>query len=202
MIRRTPGRRGSHMSVELERAFEVYFEEIERCIHMKCYWALAHILVVLPDVCAALETENWETPDRGYIDWCNLYFSSKMSGQDRYSMRCVLLHQGRTVMGHRLIKSVSLVWPADTGDIPHEVTYDFGEGRTNIPVDVTRMAEDTKQAVRRWFADLQKPENASRMSNVQRHLPWLARKGRKAISGATGITITIPTVSSTGGYGK
>ncbi len=187
-------------SEELERAFEVYFEEINRCIQMKCYWALVHILAVLPNVCAALETEDGETPDRGYIDWCNRYFPSEMSGQDRYSVRCVLLHQGRTVMGHRLDKSVSFVWPTDTGNVPHGVTYDFGEGRTNIPVDVTRMAEDTTQAVRRWFADLQKPENRSRVRNVQRHLPWLARKGQKAIQSISGITL--PTLSSTGGYGK
>ena len=157
-----------------------------------------HILVVLPDVCAALEADDGETPDGGYKDWCNLYFSPGLSAQDRYSIRCVLLHQGRTVMGHRLAKSVSFVWPTDTGSVLHEVIHDFGEGRTNIQVDVIRMTEDTRQAVRRWFADLQKPGNESRLSNVQRHLPWLARKGQKDIPGT--VRITRPTLSSTGGY--
>lgn len=185
-------------SEELEGAFKLYFEEINRCIQMKCYWALVHVLVALPDVCAALESEDGEVPDGGYMDWCNCYFSSAMSARDRYSVRCVLLHQGRTVVGRKMYKSVSFVWPTESGNVSHEIIYDLGGGHINITVDVTGMAEDTRQAVHRWFADLQKPENKSRLSNVQRHLPWLARKGQKVIPGT--VRITSPTLSSTGGY--
>ena len=33
---------------ELERAFHVYFGEIERCRTNDCHWALLHVLVSLP----------------------------------------------------------------------------------------------------------------------------------------------------------
>ena len=33
---------------ELEDAFEVHFDEMENCEQHKCYWALLHLVVVLP----------------------------------------------------------------------------------------------------------------------------------------------------------
>src|SRR5262249_48212310 len=39
---------------ELERAFALYFDEIARCRASGLYLALLHLLVALPDVCAAL----------------------------------------------------------------------------------------------------------------------------------------------------
>jgi hypothetical protein len=48
---------------ELEKAFAVYFDEIERCRRAGAYWALLHVVVALPDICAALESENgWPHP--------------------------------------------------------------------------------------------------------------------------------------------
>jgi hypothetical protein len=36
-------------AADLERAFKTYFDEIGRCTASKCYWALLHLVVVLPD---------------------------------------------------------------------------------------------------------------------------------------------------------
>jgi hypothetical protein len=58
------------------------------------------------------------------------------------------------------------------------------------------MAEETREAIHRWFDDLQKPEKEQLLKNVQRYLPQLVRTGKKSIPGITGIQTS--TVSSTG----
>ena len=40
---------------DLTTAFNVYFDEMTACEKNGCYWALLHLLVSLPDICAALE---------------------------------------------------------------------------------------------------------------------------------------------------
>jgi len=43
---------------QLRNDFALYIEEIQRCENAKCYWALLHVLLALPDVCASLETDQ------------------------------------------------------------------------------------------------------------------------------------------------
>jgi hypothetical protein len=61
---------------QLRNDFALYVEEIERCEKAKCYWALLHVLLTLPDVCATLETDSTsKKPSVGdrYIAWCDAY---------------------------------------------------------------------------------------------------------------------------------
>ena len=57
---------------QLRNDFALYIEEIERCENAKCYWALLHVLLALPDVCASLEADpaaaSTKVGDR-YVDW-------------------------------------------------------------------------------------------------------------------------------------
>src|SRR5437773_5340556 len=87
---------------DLEQAFKTYFDEMDRCVTASCYWALLHMVVVLPDICAALEHDKGDTTGdtgRCYEDWCSRYWSpSAISERRRWEIRCALLHQGRTVL--------------------------------------------------------------------------------------------------------
>ena len=56
----------------LDSAFQIYWDEMDRCRAARTYWALLHVTICLPDICAALErrtgTENlgqWSEPPRG-----------------------------------------------------------------------------------------------------------------------------------------
>jgi len=185
--------------VELEHAFEVYFAEIERCVRNKCYWALLHLLVILPDICAALQADDGEADDGRYRNWCRQNFpgDKTFTPEDRYAIRCTLLHQGRTITSRGQYGSFSFVQPTDTGSVFHRLVTDFGAGiGPNLTLDVGKMAEETGLAIRRWFDDLQKPEKKQRLKNVQTYLPQLVRTGKKSIPGITGIQTS--TVSSTG----
>lgn len=52
---------------DLEQAFQVYFEEMDRCKAGQCHWALLHLVLVLPDICGALTAPQLGVfrPDRG-----------------------------------------------------------------------------------------------------------------------------------------
>ena len=189
------------MTTQLEEAFATYFEEIERCKAAQCYWSLLHLLVILPDICAALESDDGETNDGRYRHWCKRYFGpdKDLTPEDRYAVRCGLLHQGRTVTDRGRYGSYSFVQPTPTGCIFHRIVHDFGpEHKPNFTLDVSRMAVETVQAIRSWFADLQTAQNAPRLQNVKQHVRWLAREGEKIMPGISGIIVQ--TTSSTGGF--
>jgi hypothetical protein len=186
------------MMSEFEDGFAVHFDEISRCRRNECYWALLHVLVMLPDVCAALESENGQAHPDKYQPWCDQYFKDPMfTGADRYALRCVLLHQGRTAETWGQYRSYSLVHRTPSG---HRLIADFGTAGKNFTLDVDNLADETVLAIRAWFAALQRPANASRLRYARQHIRWLAREGTKTIPDATGITFTAPTTSSTGGF--
>jgi len=173
---------------QLRRDFALYIEEIERCENTKCYWALLHVLLSLPDVCASLQTDSASAKkpnvsDR-YVDWCAAYFpkSSTVSGNDRYQMRNALLHSGSTTsrnLGktHQTgYKHFSYVDP-DTFDISvHDTT---NQSHTVLNVHIPAMAVETKQALESWFSALQ--GDPIKMSRVEQNIGLLTRLQPKRI---------------------
>jgi len=183
---------------DLESAFKTYLEEMERCERAKCYWALLHMLVALPDICAALQTVSGEAGDGGaYRAWCKNNFSGQhfLSAEDRYAIRCAILQQGRTTPppGGRYL-SYSFVQPLTSGSAVHNWVT---PGERNMTLDVGEMSRDTRAAMRSWFQKLQLPGSKELSARVERHLPHLAREKPKSFSPAPpGISITT-TFSST-----
>lgn len=172
---------------QLRNDFALYIEEIERCENAKCYWALLHVLLALPDVCASLETEPASTNSRvgdRYVDWCAAYLpaSPAVSGADRYQMRNALLHTGSTT-AQNLGKThqtgythFSFVDP-DTFDVSvHDTT---NQDRTIVNVHVAAMAAETKQALESWFSALQR--DSLKMSRVEQNIGRLTRLQPKRI---------------------
>jgi len=166
---------------DLERAFRTYFEEMDRCAKFKCFWALLHMAVALPDVCAALQSNSGEAGDGGpYRAWCKDNFAGHfLSPNDRYGIRCALLHQGRTTPTGGGYGSYSFVQPSPSGSIVHNWVT---PRERNITLDVGEMAQDTRAAMRTWFAKIQIPANARRLANVERHLLHLAREKAKSFT--------------------
>ncbi len=181
---------------EMEDAFKTYFEEMDRCVTAKCYWALLHMVVVMPDICAALESDDGEADDGRYRNWCKRYLSTRkfLSPDDWHEIRCALLHQGRTVPKRGRYGSYSFVQPAPSGDVVHNWVADD----RNITLDVGEMAREMKAAIRSWFIDLQDPTKKSALDNVRKHLPWLAREKPKIILGGPSITGTNFSSTSSG----
>jgi len=173
-------------AADLERAFKTYFDEIGRCTASKCYWALLHLVVVLPDICAALESPTGDSGSGGpYRAWCKENFAGGyLSAEDRYEIRCSLLHQGRTTVSRGRYASYSFVQPSPSGHITHNWVTN---SERNITLDVGELARETISAMRTWFLKLLLPINRTRLANVQRNLPALAHEKPKTLSIPSGL---------------
>ncbi len=166
---------------DLEQAFRVYFAEMERCASAGHYFALLHVIVALPDVCAALEDPGASVMQR-YEAWCGHYHRQELlSPVEFYDLRCTLLHQGQAAgRGRGRYKTYS--FPVHPGISMHRVI----PTEANIALDPRQMAVEMSQAIEAWFADLRRPENASRLQAVRANLPLLVREQLKSIPGFEG----------------
>jgi hypothetical protein len=61
--------------------------EMERCAAASCNWALVHLLVMMPDVCAALESEDGRTTEQRSRAWCERWLDcAPLNGLERYKL--------------------------------------------------------------------------------------------------------------------
>jgi hypothetical protein len=196
---------------ELRQAFAVYFAEMDECENSGCYWALLHLLVTMPDICSGLDGE----PQGGhrYVKWCNENFepNPKVRPGDRYQMRNALLHQGTTLPDkgrsdkpdqQTQYMSFSFLDPRATDAPVHQaVNPDVERGGDNLTVNVKDLADETRQALRKWFELVE--INPTRNATVEANLPKLASRRPKVwtftppITGGLPISITRNVTSST-----
>lgn len=145
---------------QLRGDFVLYVNEIDRCLETKCHLALLHVLLVLPDVCAALEASPGAGVGDRYVAWCSKHLptSATVSGADRYQMRNSLLHAGSTTAQnlhkkHRTgYEYFSYIDPEGFDVSVHNTASQDGK---ILNVDVIQMAAETKQALENWFLALQ-----------------------------------------------
>jgi len=171
-----------NMTGDLEQAFRLYFAEMERCATAGHHFALLHVIVALPDVCAALEDPDAPVAQR-YESWCGRYHHHELlSSAEFYDLRCKLLHQGQAVgRGRGRYKTYS--FPVHAAISVHRVVV---QPEANISLDPRRMALDMRQAVEAWFEDLRQPQNITRLQAVRANLPLLVREQPKVIPGFEG----------------
>jgi hypothetical protein len=187
---------------ELEDAFRAYLEEMERCVAGKCYWALLHMVLVLPDICGALEDPHGESSPNRYRSWCRRYLTpcSKLRPAQWYEMRCAVLHQGTTRTKARVTFSFSQ--PSTAGGVIHEVIEDDGAGGQIFRLDVGKLAETMKAALRDWFKALQDAKRGRVRAYIDANLPLLARvrtlPAPQSSVTPQSITPGIPIFTSTG----
>jgi len=178
------GQPNEHMltRTRLEETFKVYFDEMERCVQGRCYWALLHLLVVLPDVCAALESTNGRTSEKQYQNWCERYLADNLlTGCDWYTIRCGVLHQGRTVDEKRKSQYVgfSFSQPNEMGLAVMRTIRAVKHGKI-LCMDVGDMATQVQTAMRKWFEFLEQNGQSDEVQNVIRHSEMLARSGKSS----------------------
>jgi len=178
---------------ELSSAFKHYFDEVDRCRQGKCYWALLHLLIVLPDICGALESDNGEANRDKYKRWCERYIADFLiSSEEWYDIRCVLLHQGRT-QGKRgkRYKVYSFSQPNMNGSKVHRKVIDGV-----LHLDVDEIAKEFLKGMREWTKDLGLEKHQIYATNVEHNLPSLARVTPKGTCLVEGVRIQNLSTSS------
>ena len=151
---------------DLEQAFQLYFMEMTECAISGRFFALLHVIVALPDVCAALEEPSSPVLER-YEGWLEKYHAhALLSPVEFYDLRCKLLHQGQAVgRGRGRYKTYS--FPIHPDISLHRAVVETG----NIILDPRQMAVDMRRAIETWFTDLRRSENAARLQVVRSNYP-------------------------------
>ncbi len=170
---------------EIETAFRAYYDEIHNCLRHRCYWALLHLLIVLPDICGALESKNGEANGPRYKEWCKRYLADlTLSDEEWWDIHCVVLHQGRTLARRGRYIAYSFSQPNAQGVAAHRITVNRPSG-LELNLDVAMMTEEIQASMHAWFNDIEANKNPSRSHNVARNLPSLAcvpQRGQESIS--------------------
>lgn len=82
---------------DLEKAFAVYFEELESGAGRPTRTGPSCTSSSrCPDICGALESENGWAPEKKYVDWCGRYWCAGdgvLSPEDYRDIRNFVLHQ-------------------------------------------------------------------------------------------------------------
>lgn len=178
---------------QFENTFKVYLDEIDRCVTGKCYWALLHLLLVLPDVCAAMETDDGTTKGERYQGWCERFLADLLiTATDWYQMRCIILHQGRTIDAKQISQYAGFAFSQPGGAIVHRCVNHTPQGKL-LQLDVGEMANELRGAMKKWFEVLSKNNDPQIVRNVIHHAEALARSQENP---AMPIAMNVPTMLS------
>lgn len=176
---------------QLGAAFEVYWSEMDRCRAEGLYWSLLHVTICLPDICAALQSDNGETSAARYTAWCDQHLpDSVLSGAERYRMRCKVLHQGRASTDQPgRYTGFSLGQPASTGQVDHK-RIDGG----TLTLDVGTLSEEVRAGCEGWMVQLEGNSNGAEARNAEQHLLTLVRVRRISVPTAAVQGSTVPNI--------
>ena len=156
----------------LARAFQLYWDDMERCRQAKAYWALLHVTVCLPDICAALESPDGEAKGKRYEAWCDKYLPHpKLPGTERWALRNKVLHQGRAATDKPgRYARFAFGQPAETGEVDHMRVV----SRT-LHLDVGELARETWKGVNDWITQIRTNPHSVEAKNVKENLAKLVR---------------------------
>lgn len=193
---------------DLKSEFHVYFDEMDRCKLGTCHWALIHLLLAIPDICASLQRPPNSQPDRKvgsrYLDWCDAHMPKHplVTSGDRYQMRNVVLHLGSSTTeparrktsgkgppkGQTQYDHFSFLTP---GVIDKNVHHTTDAGGCILNIHPLALAAETEQAMLDWFARLQRRPDL--MSNVEANLHLLVKEQNKSVPDMKGGVTTMTT---------
>jgi hypothetical protein len=170
---------------DLSTAFKVYWDDAKRCLEAKAYWCLLHVTACLPDVCAALQSRNGKTDSEKYKKWSDKYFKhdalTKLTGHERYVIRCIVLHQGRARAAKEVRYRGFAFGQPDACGRPDHLRID---GRT-LHVDVAELSRETREAMRAWIVELESNPTSAKASYAAKNLRLLVHVSNQSVPLAT-----------------
>ncbi|MFN0007018.1 MAG: hypothetical protein ACKVXR_03845 [Planctomycetota bacterium] len=158
-------------SGQLHTAFKVYFDDMDNCRKAGAWWCLLHVVLCLPDICAALESADGETKGKRYKAWCDKYVNEPwLTGNELYQIRCRVLHQGRA-KADRMGRYDRFAFGHPSSHFTDHFRLEAG----CLHVDVECLMNDVLAAVDRWIADIEASPSSASARHVAAHLPALVR---------------------------
>jgi hypothetical protein len=134
------------------------------------YYVALFSALALPDICAALESDNGQASKDKYVSWFNTHVASRyngfLDGETCYYFRCSMLHQGSTQHPRGQYSRIIFVEPGQSGIVLHNNIMNDA-----LNIDVHIFCEDLCAAAESWWrtesSDLNVQTNLQRF--VTRH---------------------------------
>lgn len=128
---------------------DIITREVKRAIEARLYYVAVVLTLTLPDICAALESENGETTGPKYKAWCERWLGPSypmLNGEDLWTLRCGVLHQGR--LGHPKMSYSRVLFT-----VPNPQGNYFHNNLMNdaLNLDLVTFCGDMLGAVSQWW---------------------------------------------------
>lgn len=153
---------------------DVITKEIERALSSGLYYLAVITTLSLPDMCAALESDDGTTSGQKYKSWCDAWLLPSypmLTSGDLYSMRCGVVHQGR--LGHPRMQYARILFTLPN---PNRNVFHRNVINDALNLDVVIFCRDMVRAVEQWYAAKHNDPN------VVANLPRLMRHHERGLA--------------------
>ena len=143
-------------SPDATASMQALFNQIRWAVEHNAYYLALYASLTLPDICGAMSSENgWATREK-YIEWFNQYVAPRypgglFTGDDCYTFRNSVLHQGRTAHPSGRYSRILFIEPGPRtqGTIAHlNVINDA------LNIDVRIFCTDILEGAEQWLNDV------------------------------------------------
>lgn len=127
---------------------ESLLRQIEHCLLVNMHHLAVVTTLTLPDICAAVESENGQTDQVKYENWYNRYLATAldpMTSKECWQLRCGVIHQGKFSHDRMQYSRVIFTLPDARERMVHKGI--FGDV---LQFDAEKFCRDVIKAVRRW----------------------------------------------------
>ena len=136
--------------------------ETESALRMGLYNIALQSTLAIPDICAALNSENGETSGKKYIAWFNenvpLLCDDYLDGEGVYNLRCSLLHQGKFTHPKQKYDRIIFQPPNKNKIIIHKMIAKMNDENVLI-LNLTKFCDDILLSAKIWSFRNQDSEN-------------------------------------------
>ena len=123
--------------------------QIRQASRAGLYYAALFPALALPDICAALESDDGIATGPRYISWFDKWVAARydgsFSGHDCYAFRCSLLHQGSTQHPKSRYVRILFLEPGSDLVLHNNILNDA------LNIDVHIFCEDLAAGVEAWL---------------------------------------------------
>lgn len=144
---------------------------IDKALQDKNWYGALFISLTIPDICGRLQYPKLKTGKR-YVSWFEKYLKEKytsrvgasgkehvfLSGEDCYSLRCALLHEGTDdITRQKSRKVLEKFLFMTTGSHCNYMQNNYVNGKrvpTTLQLNVERFCRDISSAAEKWLEDV------------------------------------------------
>ena len=134
-----------------------FLTQIKNGLDANLYLLSLFSALAIPDLCGAMSSENGEAGKKKYKALFDKYvapkYNSFLSGEDCYSFRCSLLHQGSSQHPRSNYKRVLFVEPSATTNVFHNNIMNDA-----LNIDVKIFCNDIISGAEAWLGENEETE--------------------------------------------